>query len=287
MAIATVDDLIRVSEMLYRGGCCPPGVDNPAKVATLILAGQEVGLGITQSLASVKLSNGRPSLYGDAPLALVRRSGLLESIAEEVAGTGDDRSGVCRVKRRGEPERVFRFAYGEAVRAGLIERSKDKGKGAGPWITYPDRMLQARARGFALRDVFPDVLMGMLTEEEAADLPPIVVGGVTGPALPPAADRPSPPAAAELRPAGLATGDQLVELTRLRNLLFAAAGPVDDPAKARLWAGTLMPYGVSSARDLGTAQAAELIDSLGRAHDPFGYPATGGSPPPDPGPPPT
>jgi hypothetical protein len=32
-------------------------------------------------------------------------------------------------------------------------------------------MLQMRARGFALRDAFPDVLKGLITAEEAADFP--------------------------------------------------------------------------------------------------------------------
>jgi hypothetical protein len=32
-------------------------------------------------------------------------------------------------------------------------------------------MLQMRARGFAVRDAFPDVLRGLITTEEAADIP--------------------------------------------------------------------------------------------------------------------
>jgi hypothetical protein len=32
-------------------------------------------------------------------------------------------------------------------------------------------MMQMRARGFALRDAFPDVLKGMITAEEAQDYP--------------------------------------------------------------------------------------------------------------------
>ena len=34
---------------------------------------------------------------------------------------------------------------------------------------YPKRMMQMRARGFALRDAFPDVLRGLITSEEAQD----------------------------------------------------------------------------------------------------------------------
>jgi hypothetical protein len=51
----------------------------------------------------------------------------------------------------------------EARRAGLLEKS-------GPWRSYSDRMLYARAMGFALRDLFPDVLRGIGIGEEQADI---------------------------------------------------------------------------------------------------------------------
>jgi hypothetical protein len=58
-------------------------------------------------------------------------------------------------------------------RAGLAWRKPRRldfwGKQGGPWTQYPRRMLQMRARGFALRDAFPDVLRGLVTAEEAAD----------------------------------------------------------------------------------------------------------------------
>jgi hypothetical protein len=59
---------------------------------------------------------------------------------------------------------VTQFSVADAVRAGLWGKS-------GPWTQYPKRMLQLRARGFALRDAFPDVLKGLVTAEEAQDYP--------------------------------------------------------------------------------------------------------------------
>lgn len=49
--------------------------------------------------------------------------------------------------------------------------------------TYPRRMLQMRARSFALRDAFPDVLKGLITIEEAQDIP-TRVPATTPPSLP-------------------------------------------------------------------------------------------------------
>jgi hypothetical protein len=76
----------------------------------------------------------------------------------------DDRtSAVCRFYRRGKAEPVTRrFTVAQAKKAQLL--GKD-----GPWQTYPDRMLLMRARSWAGRDCFPDLLRGIRTAEEALD----------------------------------------------------------------------------------------------------------------------
>ena len=79
----------------------------------------------------------------------------------------------------------------DAKRAGLWTK-------AGPWQTYPRRMLQMRARSFALRDAFPDVLKGLISVEEALDnhsgadqLAPPTIDAIAEPATP--APPPAPP----------------------------------------------------------------------------------------------
>ena len=71
---------------------------------------------------------------------------------------------VCVAKRKGRKPVTARFSVEDAKRAGLWAKQ-------GPWSAYPKRMMQMRARGFALRDAFPDVLKGMITVEEAQDYP--------------------------------------------------------------------------------------------------------------------
>jgi len=105
--------------------------------------------------------NGRPALWGDAVIALVRASPLCEYIYE----TDDGNTATIRVKRRGEEEQVRSFSMDDAKTAGLAGKQ-------GPWSQYPKRMRQMRARAFALRDVFPDVLRGMPVAEEILDMHP-------------------------------------------------------------------------------------------------------------------
>lgn len=87
------------------------------------------------------------------------------SISSQAFTEADDGgTAVCRVKRRGESEEVRTFSMDDAKVAGLLGKS-------GPWTQYPKRMRQMRARAFALRDVFPDVLRGMPIAEEVMDIP--------------------------------------------------------------------------------------------------------------------
>jgi hypothetical protein len=139
------------------------------KVGNTLIAmqmGAEVGLAPIQAIQNIAVINGRPCVWGDAAIALVRASPNCESIREWIEGNIKDKSAVayCEVKRRGEPNHVRRFSIEDATRAGLWNK-------AGPWQQYPERMLQMRARGFALRDVFPDVLKGLSLAEEVIDIP--------------------------------------------------------------------------------------------------------------------
>jgi len=107
--------------------------------------GAELGLKPLQALQNIAIINGRPALWRDAVIALVRSSPLCEYISE----ADDGGTAVCRVKRRGESEEVRTFSMDDAKVAGLLGKS-------GPWTQYPKRMRQMRARAFALRDVFAE-----------------------------------------------------------------------------------------------------------------------------------
>jgi hypothetical protein len=68
------------------------------------------------------------------------------------------------VMRKGSPEPTVRtFSQADAQKAGLWTK-------AGPWTQYPKRMLFQRARAFALRDTFADVLKGLRIVEEERDI---------------------------------------------------------------------------------------------------------------------
>jgi hypothetical protein len=168
--LQSLEDLYRFAEAVSRTPFAPKDFRTPEAIMIAVQYGLEVGLTPMQSLQSIAVVNGRPSLYGDALVAVVRASGLVEEFEESIEGEGDNRVAVCRVKRRGMKAREARFSVTDAKTAGLWGKRSSNGNPT-PWVTYPERMLAMRARGFALRDEFADVLRGLIAYEEAADIP--------------------------------------------------------------------------------------------------------------------
>lgn len=159
----TLDEAMQFAKLLAGSSIVPKDYQgNPGNILVAVQWGAEIGLAPLQAMQSIAVINGRPSIWGDAMLALVRASGLLVSLDEEIGDT----LARCTVRRRGDAEDVVReFSMEDAKRAGLSGKS-------GPWQQYPKRMLQLRARAYALRDAFPDVLRGVHIAEEAQDIPP-------------------------------------------------------------------------------------------------------------------
>lgn len=167
LRLNTLEDMQTMSQLILQSGLCPAAFTKKEQVFVAIQSGMEIGLKPMQALNSICVIKGRPTIWGDAALGLVKRSGLVKEFSEEVTGEGDSMvATVISVRDMGGDPRREReshctttFSAADAKTAGLWNK-------AGPWKTHPKRMLKYKARAFNLRDNFPDVLMGMhLTEE--------------------------------------------------------------------------------------------------------------------------
>lgn len=160
--ITSLEGAYRVASMLCRAGWAGSLNENAATVA--VLHGQTLGLSPMQAVQSIAVINGRPSLWGDACIGMVLASGQVEDMKHVYEGEGDKRACVFTIKRKGVATAIEgRFSVADAKRAGLWGKK-------GPWEAYPDRMLYNRARAYALRDAFADILRGVAVAEEAQDL---------------------------------------------------------------------------------------------------------------------
>lgn len=165
-APATLTEAIQFSDMLANSSMVPKAYQGkPQDILVCVQWGYEMGLAPMQALQNIAVINGKPSVYGDTALALVQASPVCEDVQEffEDEGTPNPVA-VCVAKRKNRSPVTVRFSIEDAKRAGLWGKQ-------GPWQAYPKRMMQMRARGFALRDAFPDVLKGLITAEEAQDYP--------------------------------------------------------------------------------------------------------------------
>lgn len=161
---ANLGEAMEMAKILADSSIVPKDFQGrPGNVLIACQWGAELGLQPLQAMQSIAVINGRPSIWGDAMLGLVQGSGLLDSIHEEISDDG--KVATCTLRRRGHAQAISRtFTMEDADRAGLSRKD-------GPWKQYPKRMLQLRARAFALRDGFADVLRGVAIAEEARDTP--------------------------------------------------------------------------------------------------------------------
>ena len=171
MAPTSLGEAMEMAQLISGSDLCPKAYrGRPQDCIVAYEYGSALGLSWMQSLRSVSVINGQAALWGDAVPALIYASGECERFHEFFEGEkgSDTYTAVCIMKRRGMPDEVRRtFSVADAKKAGLWTKSNT------PWQTYPDRMLQMRARGFGARDTFADKLSGLILAEEAMDYPAI------------------------------------------------------------------------------------------------------------------
>lgn len=183
-----LDERMRLCTFMASSTTVPKALQgNPANIYYIAERGDRIGLSATESISCVMVVNGVTSLWGDMMLALCRASDQWDSAAFdewiEVDGTRVTKDfdndalqkafteakmivAYCKAKRVDAPDAIVRsFSVQDAVIAELDQKP-------GPWRTAPKRMIQMRARSWALRDGFSDVLFGLYSREEADDIAP-------------------------------------------------------------------------------------------------------------------
>ena len=131
----------------------------PESVFAAVLYGEELGLGPMQSLNSIHVIEGKPSMAPELMRALVFKAG--HRIDVKVCMNDE----VIVYGRRADSgsEATVKWTMKDAQQAGLA--------GRGAWKTYPRAMLLARATSELCRMLFADVVAGLsYTPEEAASI---------------------------------------------------------------------------------------------------------------------
>jgi len=158
----TLEEAVRYAELIAKSSMIPDCFKGKAgDVLIAIQMGLEVGLKPLQALQNIAVISGKPVLYGDAVVAIVRASGTCEYLNE----TWDEKTqtATCRGKRKGEKEEIVRtFSMKDAETAGLAGKNTHK--------SYPKRMCGWRCKSWVLRDGWADFLKGFGIKEEMEGL---------------------------------------------------------------------------------------------------------------------
>ena len=181
----TIEEAYRYAVAIVDAGLAPDSYKdsygdkfaNPQKVMLGVLAALEAGLPPMYGLRQIAIINGRPTIWGDAAMALVQSKNLLSNQMKREIGQAFDKGSAVNewpddfgfavsLFRRGQTDPyVGTFTVGDAKRAKLWLNTKKV-----PWIEHPLRMLFIRARTWALRDGFADALAGLAIREEIEDM---------------------------------------------------------------------------------------------------------------------
>ena len=169
-------ELTRFADLVFKSHLSPKGFDTVEKVAIGILTNMELGRPIITGMQDLAIINGRCGIYGDASLAMVTASGLMDEGYPKSEETGtpytDDWKFTFTVKRIGRPEETGVWTWIDSKRAGFDNPKQRDGKPDiySPWKRFTRRMMQWKSRNFVMRDNFGDVLKGMKTVEDLHDL---------------------------------------------------------------------------------------------------------------------
>lgn len=259
----TFEETMRISRAVVASGLAPAaligkleGDDAAAAVAVAIMSGAELGLKPMVSLRSFTVINGKPALYGDGLINVVRMSGKVAYLRTGCEERNGKMVGYCEAKRldTGEDKRV-EFSQADAERAGLWQtkavvtkwnkwdKKNEEKPNDSPWYRFPQRMLAWRAAGYCLRELFGDVLGGIRDEFEVREIDEVeTMRDITPekPALPPKPPAPpAPPAKAaetvEVAPVTEATEPEFNLGDFLEQIETGVAGAKDETDVEEIW----------------------------------------------------
>lgn len=243
-------DMWRIARMIFASGMAPKGFKNAEGIMLAIMHGAEVGFTPMMALQVIAPINGMPTIYGDGAIALVEGRDVIEDMDEHFEGKAfdDDYTAVCLVQRKGRKRKIRgEFSVADARKAGLWddrERVPNKWAKAGepttklndaPWFRHPKRMLKMRARAFALRDGFADILKGLHLREEIEDIGRIVdeaeqmPAATAGAMLDAGEDAPPAPAAIEHQP------QETMQVEPVSDPEFAVTEEVEDRGEPEVY----------------------------------------------------
>lgn len=156
-----IPEAMELAKMLA-GSALIPGVlrGKPADVMIILMKGRELGLSPLQAMAEVYVVEGRPSASAKLKVGLcLQRRDVCEYFRLVESSPKHAR---YETKRAGSDPVTLTWTLEQANRAGLLGRAT--------WKAYGETMLRHRCASALADAVYPDLVQGLVTDDEAADI---------------------------------------------------------------------------------------------------------------------
>lgn len=133
-----------------------PALKSAESAATIILMGAGFGLDPMQSIRCIHIIDGKPTPSADLIIGAVKRSPVCQWFRLVESTTT---AATYETQRQGEAQpTTHTYSIDDAKRAGLA--------GRGSWQKYPSAMLRARCASTLARIVYPDLISGLVEDDE-------------------------------------------------------------------------------------------------------------------------
>ena len=161
LASESLTPALKLADALAKSDLVPTAYrGKPENILLATITGQELGLGVAQSLRAMHIIEGKPTLSADAMGALCLRHADVCEYLTLVEST--DEKATYETRRRGAPSPVrLTYTIAQATAAGLINKTN--------WKAYRASMLRARCESAICRAVYPDLVLGVYDPDELAD----------------------------------------------------------------------------------------------------------------------
>lgn len=159
---ANLEKKLQMCKVLRESGFAPASFKTDGAVLAAILYGQELGFSPIQSLQSIDVIQGKPTVNAQGMKAKILQAG---GVVREIEWTDK----VCSLEgSRGGNKQTASYSMDDAKLAGL--------SGKDNWKRMPKAMLYARAVTMLARNQWADVIKGLYGAEEMQDAIVEVVG---------------------------------------------------------------------------------------------------------------
>ncbi len=157
----SIQEAMELCQYLIKSRFLPESIKTPEQALAIMVTGRELGLSTMQSLRTIHVIKGKPTMSADLMVALSKRHPDCEYFR---CLESTNQVATYETKRKGSEAVQRSFTMRQAQTAQLT--------GNPTWKKFPEAMLRARAKSDLARDEYPDIVMGIYDPDELQDTQP-------------------------------------------------------------------------------------------------------------------